>query len=67
MRWPFGRSLLSPYIQIPVTTQRGTWRGRDVLLVRDRYARFVDALMVCDGSDVEMYVKYRYRRAVETG
>lgn len=61
------RPFLSRYLQIPVTTQRGTWRGREVLLMRDRYARFIDALMICEGSDVEVYVQYRHRRAVDAG
>lgn len=51
-----------------MTIQRGTWQGRDVLLMRDRYARFIDALMVCEpGGEVEVWVKYRHRRAVDAG
>ena len=56
------------WLTIPMIMQRGTWRGRDVLLMRDRYARFVDALMICEpGGEVEVYVKYRHRRVVDAG
>lgn len=56
------------WLSIPVVTQRGTWRGRDVLLIRDRYARFVDALYVVEpGGEVECWVKYQHRRAVDAG
>lgn len=48
-----------------MVVQRGNWQGRDVLLMRDRYARFIDALLVCESADqVDVYLKYRHRRAV---
>lgn len=59
MRWQPTR-----WLTIPMLIRRGTWRGRDVVLMRDRYARFIDTLLIDEGGDVGVYVPYRHRRAV---
>ena len=63
--WPFRQHHPHHWITIPTIIQRGTYRGADVLWMRDRYGKFFDALMFVVGEDVEVYTPYRHWMAME--